>query len=79
MMPGKKCLERDMKLNKHNLCGWFILIFAFWLLIMCCGCALKMNDITKVHPDGTKEIDKSFHLGSNDFSPGKEINFIKIN
>ena len=59
----------------------FIIVCIILILIgtFCGGCALKMNDITKKHPNGIVETDKSFHLGTNDFSTGKEINLIKVN
>jgi len=68
-----------METLKGKIIYLIMCILAVLVGVLCGGCALKMNDITKTHPNGTVETDKSFHLGTNDFSTGKEINLIKVN
>jgi hypothetical protein len=49
------------------------------VVVLCSsGCALQLSDIKKTHPDGTEEIDKSFRLGTPDWSDGKEMSLIKV-
>lgn len=67
-----------METTKGKIIYLIMCILAVLVGMFCAGCALKMNDIETIKPDGTREIDKSFHLGSPDFSTGKEINVLKI-
>jgi len=67
-----------LRATKNKILGLLVIIFAVVLVLLCGGCALKMNDIERTLPNGTKEKDKSFELGTPAWSTGKEMNLIKV-
>lgn len=62
---------------KNKLIWIAVITAAIIIVSLCSGCAVRLNNVVKIHPDGTKETDTTQVYG---FEPsgGKEFNVINI-